>query len=389
MTQPTPRRQQPRILLIDDQLDVARTLSKLLNPLNGKFGFAEDGESGLQRLRTEVFDLALIDLSMPPNGSGGLWLLRQLAEHKIGVPTVVLSGHEGQEETIEAQRIGAADYVVKHKAEEELLEVVTEVLTEAAAEHWQVATTQLPAPVAIPLIESRLPADDVERLRHSIHCVESIFRFTSLMAVSPDRGLLVQYLEKPPSMGTWLSLCRELHNRTSGSILHEWLGVIVESASDPLVALRNSLNHGGMPTAAWAKDAQHDIDNWLAHFVTVAATRPLPRTVVAGKLEHTGHEFVADVASLKGNATTVAWERLYSSEPLQTGRAYLIADGPPVDLWPLILGEQADRLGQWNVFVLDSATRAGRLRYIPLGPNSGARTDSTITITNISTPQGQ
>jgi len=216
MAEPVPTRRRPRILLIDDQRDVARTLSKLLTPLNAEFRFADDGETGLQRLRAEVFDLALVDLSMPPGGSGGLWLLRQLAEQGIGTPTVVLSGQEGQDDTIEARRIGAADYVVKHKAADELLDIVIEVLAGAAESHWQIATTRLPAPIAIPLVQSQLQTDDVHRLRDSIHCVESIFRFTALAAAASNRDLLVDHLTRPPAMGAWRSLCQASLDRTPG-----------------------------------------------------------------------------------------------------------------------------------------------------------------------------
>ncbi|ONI93075.1 hypothetical protein ALI22I_00250 [Saccharothrix sp. ALI-22-I] len=386
MAEPVGARRRPRILLVDDQRDVARTLSKLLSTLNAEFRFADDGETGLERLRTEFFDLALIDLSMPPDGSGGLWLLRQLAEYGIGTPTVILSGQEGQDETIEAQRIGARDYVVKHKAAGELLDIVTEVLTEATEAHWQIATTRLPAPVAIPLIQSRLQTDDVHRLRDSIHCVESIFRFTALAAAATCRDLLTDHFKRPPAMGTWRSLCRALQARIVAPALHDWLGTVADRSADDLVAVRNDVAHGGVPTASWAKERQRDVDDWLALFVTIAATHPAPRVVVAGKLEHTGDGFVVDVADLAGSATAVRWEQLHVADPLRRGRAHLVVDDePPIDLWPLILSDPTDRPGQWNVSVLDSVTSKGRLRYLDLA--RGERVDSQTTVAALNRPE--
>ncbi|TDC49975.1 response regulator [Jiangella ureilytica] len=375
-------RRRPRILLVDDQRDVAHTLSKLLKPLNAEFRFAEDGDAGLRRLRTEMFDLVLVDLFMPPGDVGGMWLLRRLAEDMIRIPTVILSGNEAQDETIEAQRLGAKNYVVKHKATEELLDVVKEVLADAAHAHWQVATSELPAPVAIPLIRSRLQTDDMHRLRDSIHCVESIFRFSALAAAASFRDLLAERLEKPPSMGTWQSLCRELQGQTAGGVLRDWLTTVADRSAADLVSVRNDLAHGGVPVASWVKERQRDVDDWLELFVTVAATRPALRTVVAGKLEHTGDGFVAEVANLVGSATAVRWQEFHAAEPLRKGRVYLVvADEPVINLWPLITSTPDDRPGHWSISVLDGVTRNGQLRYINL--DNGTRVDSEITVADL------
>src|SRR3954467_13752707 len=99
---PCPRR--PRILFVDDQRDVAVTLSKLLPKGSFECRFADDGEAALTRLSAEVFDLAVVDLRMPPDDWGGLWLLRELSERGLAIDTLVLSGEGGQSETIEAMR---------------------------------------------------------------------------------------------------------------------------------------------------------------------------------------------------------------------------------------------------------------------------------------------
>jgi CheY-like chemotaxis protein len=382
MAELAPTRLRPRILFVDDQRDVARTLSTLLAPLRAEVRFAEDGETALQRLRAEVFDLALVDLAMPPDDAGGLWLLRRLREHAIGTPAVVLSGQEGQDDTIEAQRLGAVDYIVKHKAAEELLDIVTEVLADAAAARWQRATTRLPAPVAIPLAGSRLQADALHRLRDGLYCVESVFRFTALAAAAAHRDLLVEHLARPPAMGTWRALCRALQDRATAPGLENWLDAVADRSGGDLVTIRNDMAHGSGHTAAWASERQVEVDDWLALFVTVATTRSIPRTVVAGKLEHTGDDFVMDVADLAGGATAVAWEPLRVTDPLRKGRVYLVVDrATPIDLWPLMLAEPAGRPGHWDVSVLDSVTRKGRLRHLDLA--HGARVDSETTLAEL------
>src|SRR6516225_3102487 len=69
-----------RVLFVDDQREVAKTLSGLLPRDTVECRFANNGEEGLARLLNEVFDLAVVDLRMPPGHWGGLWLLQELSD---------------------------------------------------------------------------------------------------------------------------------------------------------------------------------------------------------------------------------------------------------------------------------------------------------------------
>ncbi len=70
-----PRRRRPRVLFVDDQREVATTLSGLLASEGVECRFADNGEAGLERLLAEVFDLAILDLRMPQGDWGGIWVL--------------------------------------------------------------------------------------------------------------------------------------------------------------------------------------------------------------------------------------------------------------------------------------------------------------------------
>jgi CheY-like chemotaxis protein len=379
-----PRGRTPRILFVDDQREVARTLSALLKSLGAEYRFADDGEAGLRKLQAEVFDLALIDLGMPPDNTGGLWLLRRLAESGIRTPTVVLSGQEDFSDSVEAHRLGALGYVVKHKAGEELLELVTEALVDGSRARWQRATTELPAPIAIPLIRSRLHTDELHRLREGLMCAESVFRFTALASASRRRASLPEFFERPPSMGTWREFCRSLRSGDTPRALEGWLDAIADRSAGDLVKIRNDLMHGSGQTPTWAAERQAPLDDWLGHFLNVATKHRAPRIVVAGKLAHNGAGFDIDVADLAGAASSVVWDVLQIADPLlRKGRVYLVTDdASPTDLWPLVIAESY-RPGQWDVSVLDSITRAGRLRYHDL--NSGERVDSPTTRDELAT----
>jgi CheY-like chemotaxis protein len=385
MTEPIPVRRRPRLLFIDDQRDVARTLAKLLKPLAVECKFADDGETGLRRLQSEVFDLVIVDLRMPPSEWGGLWLLEQLAEHQITATTLVLSGEAGQTETIQAMRLGA-EFVVKHDAQVELGDRVRKALADAAGLRWKFATTDLPSPLSIPLTRMALRADEIHKLRAAVGCVEAVYRFVAL-AVSAacgclGREMLIGSLASP-SMGTWQGMCRRLLDDLRPSTLRRWREFVVGNAANEITALRNDLHHGADPTVRWAQEHLPVVGDWLDQFIALARHWPHISLVVPGTLEYAGGRFLVDVATISGNASNVSSIRLSRDKPPETGHVHvLMEDGSLIDMWPLVLAERGDMPGRWDVFVLDSyrpdghgvEVATGKLRYLDL--ERGKRTMS-------------
>jgi DNA-binding response OmpR family regulator len=123
----------PRILWIDDQVNVIETFALLLAPIQADVVFEQSAEKGVSRIRKEVFDLVLVDLNMPPGKWGGLWVLEAVSTLDKNTPIIVVSGEGSQRETIKAIRLGAVDYITKEGIEEELLPRVQEVLKREAA----------------------------------------------------------------------------------------------------------------------------------------------------------------------------------------------------------------------------------------------------------------
>ena len=109
-----------RALWADDQVGVARTMSRLTEGLLTHITFVEDGDSALEALQNEPFDIVIADLRMPPDEWGGLYLLKGIGVAGLRVPVVILSGEGAQHQTIEALRLGAVDYVRKESAQTEL-----------------------------------------------------------------------------------------------------------------------------------------------------------------------------------------------------------------------------------------------------------------------------
>lgn len=116
------------ILWADDQIDIAKSFATVFSAMNIEIVFVGDGAEALEKVKSKKYDLILADLAMPPDRWGGLWLLDQLKKHGEDIPVIVVSGEGSQSETIQALRLGAADYVTKEDLSTELPKRVSAAL---------------------------------------------------------------------------------------------------------------------------------------------------------------------------------------------------------------------------------------------------------------------
>ena len=115
-----------RLLLVEDEANMVRTLAKILERKGFHVDAATNGAEALERLSTTRYDLVITDLNMPV--MGGMHLLREMSGRAIRVPTVVLTGHGTIPSAVEAMRLGAGDYVIKPCHPDELLLVVNRLI---------------------------------------------------------------------------------------------------------------------------------------------------------------------------------------------------------------------------------------------------------------------
>ncbi|MGC4110036.1 MAG: response regulator transcription factor [Nocardioides sp.] len=107
-----------RILLVDDDATLRRTLTIGLRAADHEVLIAADGRSALQALREDRPDLVVLDLGLPD--VSGVEVLRQLRSWST-VPVVVLSARAESAEKVQALDLGADDYVTKPFGMDELL----------------------------------------------------------------------------------------------------------------------------------------------------------------------------------------------------------------------------------------------------------------------------
>jgi sigma-B regulation protein RsbU (phosphoserine phosphatase) len=116
-----------RVLISDDQADVLEALRLLLKGQGWKAIAVDSPEALLHAVRTEVFDLILVDLNYTrdtTSGKEGMDLLASLEEEGNTAPVMVMTAWSSFELAVEAMRRGACDFIQKPWDNERLLAAI-------------------------------------------------------------------------------------------------------------------------------------------------------------------------------------------------------------------------------------------------------------------------
>lgn len=110
-----------RILIVDDHAVVRRgTRAVLAEGFAGaSFGEAATSQEAMDRLQDAAWDLLLLDINIP--GRSGLDLLEEVRRRWPRLPVLVLSAYPEEEFAVRCIRLGAAGYVTKSSASDELV----------------------------------------------------------------------------------------------------------------------------------------------------------------------------------------------------------------------------------------------------------------------------
>ena len=114
------------ILVVDDEIELGRALSKLLTRNGYRVLTALNGEEGLGILRQEDVHLVLSDLQMPK--MGGLDLLKAGKVISPSTEFIIITGHGTIETAVGAMKIGAYDFIEKPFSTTTTLNVVSKAL---------------------------------------------------------------------------------------------------------------------------------------------------------------------------------------------------------------------------------------------------------------------
>jgi len=118
-----------RLLLVEDDPSLSRSLAAQLEQAGYKVEKSTDGREGLYYAREYPVDLAIVDLGLP--SMSGVELIKQLRADGKEYPILVLTARDRWQDKVEALKLGADDYVVKPFNVEELLARVDALLRRA------------------------------------------------------------------------------------------------------------------------------------------------------------------------------------------------------------------------------------------------------------------
>lgn len=108
-----------RILLVEDEKNVAAFIKKGLEEETFTVDVAEDGPEGLLMATESNFDLVILDVMLP--GMNGIELCKTLRAKGINKPILMLTAVDSVERKVEGLESGADDYLVKPFAFSELI----------------------------------------------------------------------------------------------------------------------------------------------------------------------------------------------------------------------------------------------------------------------------
>ncbi len=114
----------PKALIIDDDEDLAKLLSKMLEKEGFETAWEPEGKSGIAKARSWKPDIAIVDLLMP--GILGFAVVERLRadENLKDLRILVASSKPFDNDQVDAKRVGADDYLVKPFKKAHLIEKV-------------------------------------------------------------------------------------------------------------------------------------------------------------------------------------------------------------------------------------------------------------------------
>ena len=103
--------EQIKALLVDDEQDLAATLTKRLKIRGIDAYYTTSGQKALEQLKNQTFDIAIVDLKMP--GLSGIEFMKKVRQNDKKIKFIFVSGHSSKQEAEEGLKEGAFDFLLK------------------------------------------------------------------------------------------------------------------------------------------------------------------------------------------------------------------------------------------------------------------------------------
>jgi DNA-binding NtrC family response regulator len=172
----------PQILVVDDEINICRSVEKILSKIGLRVRTAANGQDALRLLESEPFDVVLTDLKM--SRLGGMEVLRRVKELNPLLPVIVMTGYASVSSAVEVMKLGAVDYLPKPFTPDEIRAVVRQALSARPSSEETPA-----APIAV---KSRNTVHQLignsPKIRQVISMVEKVAPTDSTVLVCGESG---------------------------------------------------------------------------------------------------------------------------------------------------------------------------------------------------------
>ncbi len=123
------KRRKEKILVVDDEENIRKSLKMILEYEGYSFLEASDGEEGLDIIEDTIgLDLVLLDIKLP--GIDGLEVLAELKKRPYSPEVIMISGHGTVQTAVEATKLGAYDFIEKPLHRERVLLSIRNALSQ-------------------------------------------------------------------------------------------------------------------------------------------------------------------------------------------------------------------------------------------------------------------
>jgi len=186
-----------RILLVDDEPSIVRTMSYALKRAGFDVAVAMDGELAIEAARAPDIDLVLLDLMLPR--LDGIEVCRRL-RRESSVPVIMLTARDSEREILEGLNVGADDYLTKPCSAAELVARVHAQLRRRRLDREDYRSRRVVGALTIDL-----DADVVEVEGRRVVLTPSEYKILRLLSESPSkvfsRREITEHLWDSPHVG--------------------------------------------------------------------------------------------------------------------------------------------------------------------------------------------
>ena len=218
-----------KILIVEDEPNVASLLHRNLLEYGHTLGIATNGVMGLDQILTNQYDLVLLDIMLPKKS--GLEILRELKELNNSTPVILLTALDTTDMVVQGLELGADDYISKPFKIEEVVARINAVKRRAASsgdeptqtlEFKGILLDDLSKKVFKEGEEIKLTATEYNLLKLLLENIDKVLSREKIL----DKVWGVQYDLGTNVVDVYINyLRRKLKDNTSNKVIHTVIGM--------------------------------------------------------------------------------------------------------------------------------------------------------------------